>query len=67
MPLAEAVPPSLLPSSLSPRLSPLPSYSFLFTPRWIPHNPPWDLLPVFFVSFFFLLSPSYLRDLPFDF
>ena len=70
MPLAEAFPPSPLPSSLSPR-SPLPSsyqfpaYSFRLHPRWIPHNPPRDLLPVFFVSSFFLLSPSCLRDLPF--
>ena len=44
----------------------IPSYSFLLNPMWIPHNPPRDLLPVFFVSSFFLLSPSCLRDLPFS-
>ena len=44
----------------------IPPYSFLLNPRWIPHNPPRDLLPVFFVSSFFLLSPSCLRDLPFQ-
>ena len=76
MPLAEALP-ALLPSPLllsSPSTLDvrrqwrcrIPSYSFLLNPRWTPHNPPRDLLPVFFVSSFFLLSPSCLRDLPFS-
>ena len=69
--LAEASSSPPLPSLPSlclhpPMTVPLPSYSFLLPPGGSRTIPRGISLPVVFVSLFFLLSPSYLCDLPLD-